>query len=393
VVITHNAETLDGSNSIVGSKEDNKLNIAEAKDGVTYTLTFEGPVDTLAVGDLQITGGTVRIGSLQANAAKTIWTVVVDPTPSNTGTLDLTLTSAKIDTLKDAAGNPAAVTTAAAVSHDTIAPMSGFTDKSDASNSTSGTNLILGTTTVFVLDGDDTTANYAIGLTQAVTGDRFTSVSFEGLGSVSLTNQSSVTLNSAGATSTDGLSALREGFYSLEVTSVDEAGNTSTARQIIGKNTGTFEPNFFVSSLGNGNTLNGGSGNNFVINRNGVDEIITLGGNSDRDTVFFLKTGLGTVGGSADRATIKDFNTNPNTDTLRLDDLFSGSATHNQIRFEGLDLDINGTLESTRIYVNTTGGLNSANLAGTAEQIITLENVAFSLDTTQPFVAPTWLVL
>jgi hypothetical protein len=257
---------------------------------------------------------------------------------------------------------------------------------------------MLDTSAIFVLDGNETAANYAIGLSQTEAGDSFTSVSFEGLGSASLTNQSTVTLNSLGATATDGLAALREGFYSLEVTSVDDAGNTSTARQIIGKNTGTFPSTSFVSVLGAGNTLTGDNNNNFVINRSGVDEIITLGGNSDRDTVFFLKTGLGTTGGSADRATIKDFRTAD--DTLRLDDLFSGTATHNHIRFEGLDLDSNGVMESTRIYVNTSGSLSGtgATLANTAEQIITLENVQVSIPnyndpSLAPFAAPTWLVL
>ena len=389
VVITHNANALDGSSSITGSKDDDKLNIAEAKNGVTYTLTFDTAVDTLSATDLDISGGTLR-GTPTANATKTVWTLVLDPTPSNTGSLDLRLKNTKLATLTDAAGNPAEVTNASLVSHDTVAPLATFSDTRSTDptfNTGNSTDLVLDTKRIFVLDGNEAAANYTIGLNST---DTISQVSFEGAGSASLPNQSTVTLNQT------ALAALAEGFYSLEVRTVDDAGNTSVSQQIIGKNTATFPATNFVSTLGAGNSLTGDNNNNFFINRSGVHESMTLGGAADRDTVFVLKTGLGTVG-AADQLTINDFNTGAGMDRLRLDDLFSGSATHNQIRFEGLDLDNNGTLESTRMYVNTAGGLNGASLADTAEQIITLVNVVAPtqslLDPNAAIARPDWLIL
>jgi large repetitive protein len=389
VVITQNFSALNGAATIAGSKADSTLNIAEAKDGVTYTLTFDTAVDTLTAADLQIIGGGTVRGTPTANAAKTVWTVVVDPTPANTGTLDLRLSSAKLATLADAAGNPAAVTNAAVVSHDTVAPVVTFTDPNGLNTGLS-TDLALDGQAIFVLNGGESATNYTIGLNKAVAADTITQVTFEGLGSVSLTNQNTATLNQA------PLAALAQGFYSLEVRAVDDAGNTSVSRQIIGKNTGGFTSFGFVSALGAGNTMTGNDDDNFFINRSGVHEQITLGGGSDFDTVFFLKTGLGVVG-AADQATIFDFNIG--NDKLRLDDLFSGSAAHNQIRFEGVDLDSNGTLESTRMFINTTGGLTGtgAALANSAEQIVTLLNVAAptqNLSDPNALIArPDWLIL
>lgn len=240
---------------------------------------------------------------------------------------------------------------------------------------------------IFVLNGNEAATDYTIGLTS---NDTISQVSFEGTGSASLTSQSTATLNQA------ALVTLAQGFYSLDVRTVDEAGNTGTSRQIIGKNTGGFPSSGFVSTLDANNALTGDNDDNFFINRSGVHESMTLGGAADRDTVFVLKTGLGTVG-AADQLTINDFNTDAGMDRLRLDDLFSGSATHNQIRFEGLDLDNNGTLESTRMYVNTAGGLNGASLADTAEQIITLVNVVAPtqslLDPNAAIARPDWLIL
>jgi hypothetical protein len=392
VVITQNADTLDGAATIAGSKDDDKLNIVEARNGVTYTLTFDTAVDTLTAADLDIIGGGTVRGTPSANAAKTVWTVVVDPSPSNTGSLDLRLKDAKLTTLTDAAGNPATVTNAGVVSHDTVAPVATFTDPNGINTGLS-TDLVLDGKAIFVLDGNEAASNYTIGLTKAVTADTITQVSFEGLGSASLTNQSTVTLNQA------PLAALAQGFYSLEVRAVDEAGNTSVSYQVIGKNTGGFPSTGLVSTLGANNALTGDNNDNFFINRAGVHETMTLGGAADRDTVFVLKTGLGPVG-TPDQLTINDFNIGAGMDRLRLDDLFSGSATHNQIRFEGVDLDSNGTLESTRIFVNTAGGLTGSNataLTSTAEQIITLANVAAptqNLSDPNALIArPDWLIL
>lgn len=383
IEITHNAEALAGADGV--------LNISEANNGVIFSINFESPMHTLTVDELQVTGGTARASTLKSNLDHTVWTVVVDPTPSNSGSMNLTLMSQKLAALNDAAGNPAVVTLADPVAYDILAPVVTFIDSGP--NSGDSTDLSLDGIPIFMLDGNDiaNSPSYTIGLAKNFDNDQITGVSFEGSGAVSLTNQNKVTLNLVGATAQDGLLALQQGFYTLQVAAVDDAGNVSVSRQIIGKNIGDFSSGRFVSVLGTDNSITGDSNSNFVINRVGVHEVITLGGTVDYDKVFFLKTGLGQVG-AADHATIKDFSTA--RDTLRLDDLFSGSATHNHMGFESLDLDNNGTMESTRIFVNITGGLNRGDLAGTAEQIITLEKVQVAIpNPLLPFVTPAWMVL
>lgn len=357
------------------------INKAEAANVTIRGSTANAPENSVVTVRISDGANTVTV-SATVNAAGE-WTVTPSLVSLNEGAITATAVVVVATSL------PSGNITSAADTHnqvkDTVAPVVLFADDPNPSQSIDGNNLQLDGQTIFVLDGTDTTRNnYSIGLSTSVNGDTITGVNFERALAGLNGSKTAATINWASDPS------FPQGFFTLAVSAIDDAGNTSISHQIIGKNAGDFASNRFVHNLGAGDTLTGSDNNDFVINRKGVNEQITLGGGADRDTVFFLKTGLGEAG-AADRATIKDFSTA--RDTLRLDDLFSGSATHSQIRFEGLDLDGNNTLESTRIYVNTKGELNNANLAGTAEQIITLENVAFGLDTTQPFVAPAWLVL
>jgi hypothetical protein len=305
--------------------------------------------------------------------------------------LDLTLSTKKINTLFDAAGNPAIVITSSPIWYDTLPPSILFSDI-NGKNSGFSTDLTLDNEQIFVLNGNETASSYTIGTVKANGLDQTTNILFEGIGSANITSQNTITLNQ------HSLNALRQGFYSLEVSVTDAVGNTTQAQQIIGKNTGGFPSSGFISVLGPGHTLVGDNNDNFIINRNNIHETVTLGGSMDRDTVFMLKTGLGKTG-AADYITIKDFNPTINADILRLDDLFEGPVTHNHIRFESLDLDSNGTLESIRAYINTDGLLsNNMPLNQTAQQVITLENIQMDIPeynnaSLQPFQHPAWIVI
>jgi predicted nucleic acid-binding protein len=334
----------------------------------------------LAASDLQITGGTVR-GSLQANAAKTIWTVVVDPTPSNTGTLDLTLTSTKIATLKDAAGNPAAVTTAAAVSHDTIAPTVMFQGEASVNPDTTGKDISVDGHNVIVFDAADITGGYSIGLDYS---DMFVNASI---------GRNTISHNSTTKTLTfdqAALLALDQGFYTINVNLIDAAGNTSTTQQVIGKNNNVkFQADQFDKT--------NDPGDNFFINRkdggNTADTIVTGAGD---DTIFWLRKFTGEVGAS-DKTILSDFD--QTKDEINLRDLFleadSGDVTTNSlkyIRFENIDDNVLGGIAETRVHISINGdfGTDATFDSSRAVQTIDVLNQQLSWN---GGTTPNWLVI
>ncbi len=376
IVITHNASDLDGASTLPGSKADNKLNIAETLDGVTYTIRFNKPVQSLVASDLTITGAQLRGGPV-SSADKTVWTVVVDPLAANNGRLDVTLNSQKLTSFVDPAGNPAGLTVAASVPYDTLVVAPVLVDNKNAGN-----DILVGGKAVFILEPPDLLSQYRINLPSELSEPLvFDSFSFRQGGSVSVNSQSIVVDSTV-------LNKLAQGLYTIEGRVSDEAGNTAVFQQVIGKTTGSLGRFVGVDQ----DDLAQGTGvDNYFINQRGLHETFDLDGSGDNDKVYFLKTGLGTPS-AADQATITNFT--PDKDQIVLTDILSSRGAE-FLRFEAVNLNGNAaTLESTKLYISSTGGFSPndtpAAWQSKADQVVYIRDFVHDTSSTVP---PAWLVI
>jgi hypothetical protein len=321
--------------------------------------------------------------------------VVVDPTPSNTGTLDLTLTSTKIAMLKDAAGNPATVTTAAEVSHDTIAPTTTFTNK--------GPNVVNAPEGAFYIGNLSALNGYQIGFT--VPSDTQTPITKATFSDRPL-DTSNITLSSGSGdlfVDKDYIDTLSAGIYTVTVETTDTAGNTGINQQLVIKNNsaGTLAVGAFAQLDTNTWIASGNDQANFFINRrddvaNSKTDTMDLGNQSPTDAsdqVFFTKTGLGSLG-QADQALIKNFDTS--VDLININDLFDQSpqkSLNAYVRFETLNLDgsADDSKESTKIYISTQGTFtnDASTWQNQSEQVIVVQDVVWDNNNQKP----DWLIV
>jgi Bacterial Ig-like domain len=335
------------------SNADNVVSISESAAGVLYTLSFDEAIaNTWSLADFVVTGAAPRANSLAVNADRTAVSFVVDPTPSAAGEVAVRLSDAAQALIRDQAGNllaPRDPIAAQSVGYDLLAP------SINQFGNASGAPI-------------PTVAGQALEIDAQVQGESRVGASVLGY-ELAIVNQKVVL-------PADRLNSLLEGFYTVSLTAVDAANNSTTAYQVIQKDSGSNLSDFWttgsVPPVGN-------TSNQVFINRKG-DQVYTGGG--AKDTFVWLKRDAGTAG-KPDTDTITDFSASlgGNGDVLNIADLL-GRSTSNDfsklgsfIRAEQFDSGGPAGVDSTRLWISQSGQFGpTSNVSQVADQVIILQN-------------------
>ncbi len=384
VTITNNFDHLNIANN------DAKLNISESKNGVQYTLNFEASEDLL-VSDLLVSGGSIKSGSLEHDGTKKVWSVTVNAATSNDGAMNLSLSQGKLNALTDSVGNPATVIQSPVVRYDTVAPAATFSNKGLQVPNTPENSIYMGLFEDFSL-GVSLPSDAPISLAKVT----FSNDEFSLIGLDTQANVGELYLDQS------YLEWLKTGIYTVTVEVKDEAGNTGYAQQLVIKNDtlGSLTSSNYVDQ--NDITWNASGDNraNFFINhrddlaqsKSDTFNLAPKFPGDASDKVFFTQTGLGSAG-NADMALIENFDTR--LDQIHINDLFdveNGKSILDYLRFETINLDnsIDGSKESTKIYISSDGAFDSeaSSWQGNADQLIFVKDVTFNLGAE----LPNWLI-
>jgi hypothetical protein len=329
------------------------VSISESAAGVVYTLSFDEAIaNTWSLADFVVTGAAPRANSLAVNADRTAVSFVVDPTPSAAGEVAVRLSDAAQALIRDQAGNLLAARdpiAAQSVGYDLQAPII------NQFGNASGAPI-------------PTAAGQALQIDAQVQGASQVGASVLGY-ELAIVNQKVVL-------PADKLNSLLEGFYTVSLTAVDAANNSTTAYQVIQKDSGSQLSDFWttgsVPPVGN-------TSNQVFINRKG-DQAYTGGG--AKDTFVWLKRDAGTAG-RPDTDTVTDFSASRdgNGDVLNIADLL-GRGTDRDfsklgsfIRAEQFDSGGPAGVDSTRLWISQSGQFGpTSNVSQVADQVIILQN-------------------